>query len=48
MQVHEVGAKPRRKLGLIFDTKPQAKAPHCASPTLSNHELSRLVADMVD
>jgi hypothetical protein len=48
MQVHEVGAHSRRKLGLIFQTEPVAKPQPCASPTLSHHELSRLVAEMVD
>jgi len=48
MQVNEVGAKSRRKLGQIIQNRPLAKPRHCASPTLSRYELSRLVADMVD
>lgn len=51
MHPNEMGSARRPKLHLSFGDKPHKdnkKQQHCASPLLTNHELRRLVADMVD
>lgn len=48
MHLHEVGVTGRLKTRLPFESKRPANTQMCASPLLAQHELRRLVADMVD
>lgn len=48
MHLNENGAARRPKLGLSFIDKPRPKPQRCASGILTNLELRRLVAEMID